>query len=137
MNNLIIADDEIIMATQLADKLNRMGFVVLGAASSGEEAIDLAKKHLPDLILMDSVMPGRIDGVTAAEIIRNEMNINSIFMTAFSNDEPLLRARASEPLGYILKPFRDQQIRSAIELALYRCQMDQQVKVLQNALKKS
>ncbi|MFZ3047839.1 MAG: response regulator [Desulfatirhabdiaceae bacterium] len=136
MHHLIIADDEIIMATQLADKLNRMGFMVMGTASSGEEAIDLAKKHLPDLILMDSVMPGRIDGVTAAEIIRKEMNINSIFMTAFSNDEPLLRAGASEPLGYILKPFKDQQIRSAIELALYKCQMDHQVTVLQNELKK-
>ncbi|GEM_PF-1093181 len=134
MNQLIIAEDEIHMATQLAEKLNQMGYMVIGTATSGEEAVDLAKQHSPDLILMDMVMPGKIDSVSAAEMIRRDMNINCIFMTSFSNAELPIRAGESYPLGYILKPYNDQQIRSTIELALDRCRMDRQIRALEKKI---
>ena len=134
MSNLIIVDDEVIIATQLEEKLSRMGFTILGVACNGEEAVQLARKHLPDLMLMDIVMPGPYDGIAAASIIRKELDIPTVFLTAFSNDQLIARAKESEPLGYILKPYNDHQIRSTLELALYKCEMDRRMKAYREEL---
>lgn len=119
MHRLLIVDDEVIIATQLEERLTYMGYDIVGMASSGREAVSMARELLPDLILMDIVMPGNLDGIAAAEQIRNELGIPFIFITAYTDRDLIERAKGLEPLGYILKPFQDEQITASIEIALY------------------
>ena len=79
MNRLLIVDDEVIIATQLEERLTFMGYDIVGMASSGSEALEMAREFLPDLILMDIVMPGKLDGIAAAEKIQKEHGIPFIF----------------------------------------------------------
>jgi PAS domain S-box-containing protein len=119
MRRILLVDDEIIIVTQLEERLTQMGYDVVGMASSGRNAVASARALLPDLILMDVVMPGELDGIEAAERIRAELGIPIIFLTAYTDQEIIQRAKSLEPLGYILKPFQDGQITAAIEIALH------------------
>ncbi|MCF8063198.1 MAG: response regulator [Deltaproteobacteria bacterium] len=119
MRRILLVDDEIIIVTQLEEQLMQMGYDIVGMASSGREAVDMARALLPELILMDVVMPGELDGIAAAECIRRELGIPFIFMTAYTDHDIIQRAKSLEPLGYILKPFQDGQITAAIEIALH------------------
>ena len=92
------------------------------------EPIDLAKTLKPDLIIMDIVMPGPMDGIAAAEKIRTDLDIPVIFLTAYSDGALIARAKLSDPLGYILKPFDENQMKSAIELALHKNDVDKLLK---------
>jgi len=123
MKRILIVDDEVIIATQLEERLSSKGYHVVGIANCGEEAVGLAGQLQPDLILMDVVMPGRLDGIAAAEEIHRRMGIPVIFVTAFANAEFVERAKLTEPFGYILKPFRDDQVLAAIEIAVYKKEM--------------
>lgn len=129
MRRILIADDEIIIATQLEERLSQMGYDVVGIASSGAAAVEMAKKLTPDLILMDIVMPGEMDGIDAARIIRKENGTPFIFLTAHNDRSIIRRAKALEPLGYILKPFLDAQIAAAIEVALHNEKMTRLVRI--------
>lgn len=120
MHRIMVVDDEVVITTQLEEHLTSMGYKVVGRAASGEEAVEMAKRRSPDLILMDIVMPGAIDGITAAGTIREEFDIPVIFLTAYADDKFVDRAKNVEPLGYILKPFQEKEIKAAIEVALYR-----------------
>ena len=120
MHRIMVVDDEVIITTQLEEHLTSMGYEVIGRASSGEEAVKMAKSLEPDLILMDIVMPGAIDGITAAGMIREEFDIPVIFLTAYADDNFVDRAKNVEPMGYILKPYHEKEIKAAIEVALYR-----------------
>jgi PAS domain S-box-containing protein len=115
----MIVDDEVIIATQLEERLTSLGYDIVGMASTGSEAIEMARELLPDLILMDIVMPGKFDGIAAAKQIQEEFNIPFIFITAYTDRDLIERAKNIEPLGYILKPFQDEQITASIEIALY------------------
>jgi len=119
MRRILLVDDEVIIATQLEERLTQMGYSIVGIASSGLEAVDMAKKLSPDLVLMDIVMPGELDGIGAARLIREENGIPFIFLTAHTDQDLIKRAKYLEPLGYILKPFQDGQITAAIEIALH------------------
>jgi PAS domain S-box-containing protein len=123
MRRILLVDDEAIIATQLEERLVRMGYEVAGIASSGREAVDMAGRLLPDLILMDIVMPGEMDGIAAARLIRSEHRIPFIFLTAHTDEGLITRAKEVEPLGYILKPFQDAQITASIEIALHNDDM--------------
>ena len=123
MHKIMVVDDEVIITSQLEKRLSMMGYEVVGSASSGEDAVDKARRLKPDLILMDIVMPGTLDGIEAAEIIGAEMDISVIFLTAYANDEFIKRAKCVEPLGYIVKPFRDSELRAVIEVAIYKKEM--------------
>jgi CheY-like chemotaxis protein len=120
MNKILVVDDEVVITTQLEERLTYMGYDVVGRASSGESAIEMAKRLMPDLILMDIVMPGELDGIDAAKTIRTELDIPVIFLTAYADDKFVERAKSVEPSGYILKPFHESEIKAAIEVALYR-----------------
>jgi PAS domain S-box-containing protein len=124
----MVIDDEAIITMQLKEQLTAMGYDVVGTGSSGEEAVELSNKLNPDLILMDIVMAGKIDGIDAAEIIQKNLEIPIIFITAFEEEHFLERAKVLEPYGYIMKPLRKQEIKSAIEIALYKAQMQQCLK---------
>ncbi len=119
MYRILVVDDEVIIATQLEERLTFMGYQVVGMAASGEEAVRMARDLAPDLVLMDIVMPGGIDGIAAAEQIRGDLGIPFVFVTAYTDWELIERAKGLQPLGYILKPFQDEQITAAIEIAVY------------------
>ncbi|HQO01226.1 MAG TPA: histidine kinase dimerization/phosphoacceptor domain -containing protein [Spirochaetota bacterium] len=120
MKNIMVVDDEALISTQLEERLTLMGYNVVGRASSGEESVLMAKHVLPDVILMDIVMPGEFDGIAASEIIINELEIPVIFITAYGDDKYIERAKKLNPAGYILKPFHIDEIKAAIEIAIER-----------------
>ncbi len=128
MKRILPVDDEVIIATRLQELLVSIGYDVPDIAGSGEDAIGLAKTLKPDLIIMDIVMPGSMDGIAAAEKIRADLDIPVIFLTAYSDETHIARAKLSDPLGYILKPFDENQIKSAIELALHKNDVDKLLK---------
>lgn len=128
MAKIMVVDDEVVITTQLEKRLISMGYEVAGRASSGEKAIEMAKRLRPDLILMDIVMPGKVDGIEASRIIKAELDIPVIFLTAYADDKFVIKAKSTEPFGYIVKPFQEKEIRAAIEVALYKKDMERRLR---------
>ena len=128
MVRLMLADDEAVITTQLERRLSLMGYDIVGTASSGEESVELARELKPALILMDIVMPGRLDGIDAAEIIKNELDIPIIFLTAYTDDKLINRAKEIGPFGYIVKPFKEHEIKATVEIALHKKCIEQHQK---------
>lgn len=120
MAELMVVDDEAVISMQLKERLKSMGHNVVGCAYTGKESITMAKRLKPDLILMDIVMPGKIDGIDAAKMIKKELDIPIIFITAWADDKFVERAKFVEPFGYIVKPFNESELRAMIEVALYK-----------------
>jgi PAS domain S-box-containing protein len=119
MARILVVDDEATITTHLEEKLSRFGYEVVGRASSGEAAVEIASSFKPDLVLMDIVMEGKWDGIEAARILKERWDIPSVFLTAYGDDQHISRSKNAEPLGYIIKPFQDSALKAAIELALY------------------
>jgi PAS domain S-box-containing protein len=128
MDRLMIVDDEAVITTQLEGRLKSMEYDVVGTASSAEEAVSMARELCPDLILMDIVMKGKLDGIDAANVIKADMDIPIIFLTAYADDKFVKRARRVEPFGYIVKPFKENEIRANIEISLYRKDLERKQK---------
>src|SRR2546427_312297 len=118
--NVLVVEDENIVARDILNMLKGLGYFVVAIASSGEEAIEKAGVKNPDVVLMDIVLKGSIDGVQAAQEIRHRFQIPVIYLTAYADEDTLQRAKVTEPFGYILKPFEERELHIAIELALYR-----------------
>jgi response regulator NasT len=116
---LLIAEDETIIRLDLRGLLERAGYEVVAEARDGEEAIELARRHEPDLALMDVKMP-RLDGIDAARQILEERPIPIVMLTAFDQRELIERAAEAGVYGYLVKPFREQDVVPAIELARAR-----------------
>jgi two-component sensor histidine kinase len=125
--SILVVDDEPVITAQLEDMLGAMGYRVLESAGAGEEAVDFASRQHPDLVLMDIVMPGRLDGIAACEHIQRDLSIPVVLLTAFGDDDHIARARSVHPYGYILKPFQNCQIKAAIEIALERKRLERGV----------
>jgi AmiR/NasT family two-component response regulator len=117
-HRILIVDDEIIIARELEARLQSMGYDVVDIASSGHEAIRIAMEMQPDLILMDIVLKGEIDGIEAATEIRRRIQVPIIYLTAYTDGTTVERARATEPSGYIVKPFSESELNASIEIAL-------------------
>jgi PAS domain S-box-containing protein len=117
---ILVVEDENIVALDIHDRLTTLGYAVAGTASRGEEAVALADSSRPDLVLMDIHLQGAMDGIAAADLIRKRWRIPIVFLTAYSEDATLERAKRTEPFGYILKPFEDREIHSIIAMALYK-----------------
>lgn len=128
MKRLMVVDDEAVITMQLEARLQSMKYDVVGTASSAEESVRMARELCPDLILMDIVMKGTLDGIDAAKEINADMDIPIIFLTAYADDKFIKRAMQAEPFGYIVKPFRENEIRANIEIALYRKDLDRKRK---------
>ncbi len=125
---ILIVEDETIVALDIQDRLLELGYEAAGVADRGEEALELVAATQPDLVLMDIRLKGEMDGIEAAEEIRRRWRIPIIFLTAFSEDSTLERAKASEPFGYIIKPFEDREIQAAIEMALYKHRVEERLR---------
>jgi CheY-like chemotaxis protein/DNA-binding PadR family transcriptional regulator len=120
MSKILVVDDEAIITMQLEERLSAMGYIVAGMASSGEDAIEKARRLVPDLVLMDIVMPGKLNGIEAAKTIAGDMDIPVVFVTSYADDIIIEKAKHVGPYGYIVKPFNELEIKAAIEVALFR-----------------
>jgi PAS domain S-box-containing protein/diguanylate cyclase (GGDEF)-like protein len=125
---MLVVEDERIVSMDLQRRLKAMGYEIAGAAVSGEEAIEKAEKLRPDMVLMDIMLDGELDGTQAAEIIRSRFNIPVIYLTAYADSATLERAKITEPFGYILKPFEERELHGHIEIALYKARMEKKLK---------
>ena len=117
---ILIVEDEIIVAMGVEQKLLDLGYDVINIVDTGEDAVKCAKQLKPDLILMDIVLKGKMDGIEAAQQIHDNLDIPIIYLTAYSDDDVLKRARITEPYGYMIKPFRKNEVKAYIEVALYK-----------------
>lgn len=125
---IFIVEDEKIVSRDLQNVLESMGYEVAGVATSGEEAVGLIPGLRPDIVLMDIMLKGRMDGIEAAERVRSELEVPLIYLTAYADDMTLQRAKITEPYGYLLKPFDERDLSIAIEIALYRHRMENRVR---------
>jgi PAS domain S-box-containing protein len=125
---IMIVEDEGIIAQDIKNCLENLGYNVPDVVYTGTEAIEKAAVLRPDLVLMDIVLKGEIDGIETAQEIRNKYNIPIVYLTAYEDDKTLKRAKLTQPLGYILKPFEERYLRSSIEMALYKHKMENKVK---------
>ncbi|HEU4682949.1 MAG TPA: response regulator [Nitrospira sp.] len=126
--NILIVEDEAVVAADLASKLERAGYHAVGIASDGEEAVETVQVLSPDLILMDIRLAGRMDGIEAAERIRSIQHVPVVYLTAHSDVGTLKRAVNTEPFGYILKPFEERDLTTQIEIALYKAKAEQRLR---------
>jgi PAS domain S-box-containing protein len=125
---ILVVEDEGIIAKDLERRLLRQGYIVSSVVASGEDAIRKAEECRPSLVLMDIVLLGEIDGIEAAAEIRRLFDVPVIYITAYADDRIIERAKHTEPYGYIIKPFDDRELRSSIEMALYKHSMEKKLR---------
>jgi PAS domain S-box-containing protein len=130
---ILIIEDEILIARELEARLKGLGYAAVGIALSGEEAIQAASELQPDIVLMDIVLKGPLDGIAAANEIRMRFDIPVVYVTAYADESTLRRAKVTEPYGYILKPFSESEVHAAIEMALYKHQMERNLREAKEA----
>ncbi|MGA9979105.1 MAG: response regulator [Candidatus Sulfotelmatobacter sp.] len=116
----LIVEDEILIAEELRERLSSLGFSVIAAVDSAEQGIAIATRERPDVVLMDIRLKGVKDGVEAAEEIYEQADVALVYLTAHSDQLTVERAKRTHYDGFILKPFRTQELRSTIEIAMYR-----------------
>ncbi len=117
---ILIVEDEAVTSVMLEKTLKDLGYEVVGSAFDGTEAIDLAKDKRPDLILMDIRIQGDMDGIETAKRIYQQYNIPIIYLTAHSDDDTIKRAVESGPFGYLIKPFKERELYSNIEMVIHK-----------------
>ena len=126
--SILIVEDERLVAEDIRRSLQMMDYGVIGICSSGEDALEKIRESTPDLVLMDIVLRGEMDGITTVERIRQMFNIPVIYLTAYADRQTLQKAKITEPFGYILKPFDDRELHSTIEMALYKHSMEKRLR---------
>lgn len=124
---ILIVEDERILALGLKKKLEKLGFKVTDAVSTGEDAINSVKTDKPDLILMDIVLKGEMDGIEAAKLIINLHNIPIIYLTAYADDKTIERAVKTYPYGYLMKPYQERELKANIDMALHKFQREKEI----------
>jgi len=127
-SRILITEDESIVAWDLKTTLEGLGHTVTAVAASGEESIRKAEETRPDLVLMDVMLKGDMDGVEAAGHIRERFNIPVVFVTANADDTILARAKETEPYGYIIKPFKEREVCATVEIALRKRALDEELR---------
>lgn len=125
---IMIVEDEWITAEDIKMRLQALGYTVTSLSSTGNEAVQRVKEDKPDLVLMDIVLKGEMDGIEAASQIRSCLDTPIIYLTAYADEKTLERAKVTRPSGYIVKPFIDEDLKIAIELALYKHKSEEESK---------
>jgi len=126
--NILVVEDEKILAQVIMVMLKSLHYNVVATASSGDSALKMIEQFMPDLILMDIGIEGDIDGIETAEIVKQKYNIPVIFLTAYTDDLSIQRAKKTEPYGYLTKPFEVKDLKGTIEVALYKKGVEKKLK---------
>ena len=119
-SRILVVEDERIVAMDLKLRLQALGYDVVGLVSTGSDAVRMAGELRPDLVMMDIRLQGEMDGIESADRIRKDHFIPVVYLTAHSDEETLKRAQVTEPYGYLLKPFQERELRTVIEMGLYK-----------------
>jgi PAS domain S-box-containing protein len=127
-NKILIVEDEIIVAAHIAESLKHSGYKVTDKVSYGEQAVESVMQNRPDLVLMDIVLNGPMDGVEAGEVIYSNFDIPIIFLTAHVDKKTLARAKRVQPFGYLVKPFKEKDLHSGIQMALEKHRQEKGLK---------
>ena len=125
---ILIVEDEVVVAMEIQRKLEAIGYTVAGIVGTGEEAVERAGQTQPDFVLMDIKLAGRLDGTEAARRIHELYDIPVVYLTAHSDEKTLQKAKLAEPFGYLVKPFSEADLRTTVEIALYKHQQDSRVR---------
>lgn len=133
---ILIVEDERIVALDIDNSLSNLGYIIVGTTDRGEDAVMLAEKLDPDLILMDIGLRGDLDGIEAAIQIRQRYDLPVIFLTALTTPTILERAQQAEPFGYIVKPFDERELISNIEMAVYKHKMEKKLRNSENKFRR-
>jgi len=129
MAAILVVEDERVVARDIQESLLRMGYDVIGTAASSSECLAHAEERRPDLVLMDIRIEGALDGIETARVLRTRFDVPVIFLTAYADEQTVARAKETEAHGYILKPFRAGELRSAVEIALFKHEMETRLKL--------
>lgn len=121
---ILIAEDEAVIALDIKSRLISFGYDIVGIARTADECIKLASREKPDIVLMDIFLKGETTGITAAEILKRDYNLRVVFLTAHTDDATIEKAKLAEPLGFIVKPFELQDIKTTLEISLYKAKME-------------
>lgn len=117
---VLLVEDESVVALDIERQLRGLGYEIVGSVDNGPDAIRLSREQSPDLVLMDIRLKGDMDGIDAASAILGDLDIPVIFVSAYSDEQSVIRAKKSTPYGYVLKPFQERELAIAIELAIYK-----------------
>jgi DNA-binding LytR/AlgR family response regulator len=125
--NVLVVEDESIVSKDIQHSLKKLGYNVVGASATGEKALELAHSEKPDIVLMDIMLKGDMNGIDAAFRIKEELSIPVIFLTAYADEATLTKAKVTEPYGYIIKPFKEVDLHTSIEMAVYKHNKEKEV----------
>lgn len=125
---ILLVEDESIVAMDIQHRLENMGYEVAGWLAAGDRIVAEIERLRPDLVLMDIRLQEGMDGIQAAQVIRRQFNIPLVYLTAYADEETLRRAKETDPFGFVLKPYHDRELHTAIELALYKFRAGQQLR---------
>jgi two-component system, LytTR family, response regulator LytT len=125
---VVVVEDESIVAKDIQNSLKNMGYGVPAVVSSGEKAIEAVHKFRPNLVLMDIMLKGEMSGIEAAKIIKDRFDIPVIFLTAYADEDTLEKAKPSVPYGYVIKPFKEKELETTIEMAINKHQEDAEIR---------
>jgi signal transduction histidine kinase len=134
---ILVVEDEAIVAKDISNTLKSLGYMVVAVTDRGEKALDLLATHGTDLVLMDIVLKGNLDGIETAQLIKTRFNLPVVFLTAHNDSATLQRAKITTPYGYILKPFEERELQTNIEMALYRHETERKLKTQSEELEKT
>ncbi len=126
--NIIVVEDESIVAKDIQLSLKKLGYNVLSICSNGYDAISAVEEHQPHIVLMDIMLKGDMSGIEAAAQIKEKFNIPIIFLTAYADESTLNKAKVAEPYGYIIKPFKEIDLHTSIEMALYKHEKEKEIR---------
>lgn len=135
--SILIVEDEGIVAQDLMEALVRLGYRISGVASEGTQAVAMATQLQPELVVMDVSLRGEIDGIQAARMMQEQSHVPIIFLTGHRDSETLQRAVLTGPMGYLIKPFQEDELRCAIEVAIHKHRSERQVREREEALRRS
>lgn len=125
---ILVVEDERLIAEDIKRTLNKLGYDVTATVSTGKKALLSIEEDRPDLVLMDIVLAGEMNGITVAEKIRNNYRVPVVYLTAYADHSTLERAKQTEPYGYIIKPFSNREILTIVEIAIYKHRLEMKLK---------
>ena len=136
MANILVVEDESIVGLDIQSRLQQLGYDVLEVVASGEDALAQIEALKPDLVLMDIMLEGEMDGIQAADVVRGRFDIPVVFLTAYSDESTLERAKTTAPYGYVLKPFKDRELYTTIEMGFCKHQAEKELRCAHDELER-